>query len=73
MFLKIQNVTTWSVFQNQVTYVNCYVHTYLVCILNAQVARIDFQFGIQYAYVLMIFAMVITLSVTCPIAAPFGM
>ena len=35
-------------------------------------ARMDFQYGIQYAYVLVIFAMAITLSVTSPIAAPFG-
>ena len=38
-----------------------------------QVARKNFQFGSQYAYVIVIFAITITFSVTSPIIAPFGM
>ena len=38
-----------------------------------QVARKNFQFGMQYAFVIVIFAIAVTFSVTSPIIAPFGM
>ena len=45
---------------------------YKAFFLILQIARVDFAYGIQYAYVLVIFSMTIILSVTCPLAAPFG-
>jgi len=40
--------------------------------LSLQVAKKDFQFGMQYAFVIVIFAIAITFSLTSPIIAPFG-
>uniref|UniRef100_A0A674NSF7 Transmembrane protein 63C n=1 Tax=Takifugu rubripes TaxID=31033 RepID=A0A674NSF7_TAKRU len=55
------------------------VYTLRLCFAKSQAERIhinqayEFQFGLEYAWTMCIFAVSVTYSITCPIITPFGL
>lgn len=43
-----------------------------LCIFSLQSQAYEFQFGLEYAWTMCIFAVSMTYSITCPIITPFG-
>ena len=43
-----------------------------VCVLCLQAVLWDFQYGAQYAWMLCIFAIIVSFSIPCPLVTPFG-
>lgn len=43
-----------------------------VCVFHLQSQAYEFQFGLEYAWTMCIFAVSVTYSITCPIITPFG-
>ncbi|XP_075874289.1 osmosensitive cation channel TMEM63C [Nelusetta ayraudi] len=57
------------------------VYAFRLCVAKSQAERIhvrrsqayEFQFGLEYAWTMCIFAVSVTYSITCPIITPFGL
>lgn len=48
------------------------IHTWKMSFVLWQAVLWDFQYGMQYAWMLCIFAIIISYSIPCPLVTPFG-